>query len=133
MNTKESLNRKYEILAKLEEDFKTKLTEYIDKAIEMLDGVVHLPIKHHVAEELDEDESFTDQFPVCITIFDKHGFSHEIHVMNLYKKGSLYYVDGYDNTDDEWIHRWYTDNSIDTYSSLAYFVDSVLNPESVED
>ena len=129
MITKESLNKKYEFLANWEEELRKKLVEYLDQAIEMSDGVVHLPIKHHIAEELEGEESFTDQFPVSITIFDKHGFSHEIYITNLYKRNSLYYVDGYDNTDDEWVQGWYADDSNDTYSSLAYFVDSVLNPQ----
>ena len=40
----------------------------------------------------------------------------------------LYYVDGFDNTDGKWVEGWFTDGSVDTKESLAYFIDFVLNP-----
>lgn len=128
MKTIENLKDEYLRIANWEQQFRKMLTAFLDKALAACkDGVAVLDFKYKSFQDAEKDgEEFYDQFPVCITILDKHGFNHDIYVTKLYKKNDLYFVDGYDSSDGEWVEGWYTDNGNDTYDSLASFLDVVL-------
>jgi len=133
MTTLESLNRTYEKLSNWENQYRISLMEYLDKGLAFCNGKAELKFKYNSYEEAEKDEEeFDEQFPVSVVVEDRHGFSHSTYVTALYKVGNLYYVDGYDTSDGEWIKGWYTDDSNDTLDSLATFVNSVLNPKEEE-
>ena len=128
MKTIENLKDDYLRIANWHSQFRKMLTDFLNNALAACkDGVEVLDFKYKTYEEADASgEEFYDQFPICITIVDKHGFNHDIYVTKLYKKNDLFFVDGYDSSDGEWIEGWYTDNSNDTYDSLCYFLGDVL-------
>lgn len=132
MNTLENLNQSYRRLVDLQDQYRNSLIEYLNGSLAFCkDGVAELSFKYKSWKEAEKDgEDFDDQFPVAITIEDKHSFNHEIYVTCCYKKNDLFYIDGYDRTDGEWIEGWYTDSLDSTYESLACFVNHVLNPET---
>jgi len=134
MITLESLNRTYEKLSNWENQYRISLMEYLDKGLAFCNGKAELKFKYNSYEEAEKDEEeFDEQFPVCVVVEDRHGFSHSTYVTALYKVGNLYYVDGYDTSDGEWIKGWYTDDMTNTYEQLAYFIHNVLNPSDDED
>ena len=129
MTTKESLNREYERVCNWQSEFSSALTDYIEKSLEFLGGVAELKDYYKTIEEAEEhDMDFIDQFPISFGLFDKHNFMHDIFIVKVYRKYDVYYVDGFDNTDGKWVEGWFTDGSVDTKESLAYFIDFVLNP-----
>lgn len=131
MNTLENLNQSYRRLVDLQDQYRKSLIEYLNSSLAFCkDGVAVLSFKYkHWQDAETEGDEFADQFPISIAIEDRHGFQHSIYVTKVYKKNDLFYVDGYDNYDEQWIEGWYTDDFNSTYESLAYFIDFVLNPE----
>jgi len=134
MITLESLNRSYEKISDWENQYRIALMKYLEEGLAFCGGKAKLTVKYNSYEEAEkEDEEFDEQFPVSVTIEDRHGWRHSIYVTVLYKSGNLFYVNGYDSTDGGWIEGWYTDDMTNTYESLAYFINQVLNPDNEDD
>ena len=133
MNTLESLNTTFKKVNELYVEQRRLLKEYLDKALQYAGGSVVMTGYYEDHDQAaNNDVEFDEQFPACVTVYDKHCFHHEILVTKLYKHNDLFYVDGYDRLDGEWTTFWYTDDSNDTLDSLATFVNSVLNPKEEE-
>lgn len=134
MTTLESLNGIFKKVNKLYVEQRNLLTEYLDKALQHAGGSIEMTGYYKDIDEAESNEvDFYEQFPASVTVFDKHEFHHEILVTKLYKRNNLFYVDGYDRTDGEWTTFWYTDDSNETWDSLARFVNHVLNPKEEEE
>lgn len=130
MDTKKSLTRHYVHLSNWKCEYRQSVIKFLDDALSFFDGgAAELDVPYRSHDEADAaDEDFDEQFPASVYIEDRHGFQHEVYVTRLYKRNDLYYVDGFDNTDDVWITGWYTSSDTATYDTLAYFIDAVLNP-----
>lgn len=134
MITLESLNRDYKRISNWQEQYRQSLLDYLKKGLDFCGGNATIEVEHRNYQDAEEaGVDFDDQFPIAVTIEDRHGFRHEIYVTRFYFHNNLFYVDGYDRTDGEWIEGWYTDDCNDTYESLAYLLDTTLNPEEKKD
>ena len=132
MITLESLNRNYERITNWQDQYRQSLMEFLSQSLAFCEnGEAELSVKYKNWSDAEEEGvEFADQFPISITIEDRHGFQHSIYVTKVYKRNDLFYVDGYDNYDNKWIEGWYTDDSNSTYEDLAYFINQVLNSET---
>ena len=126
---KKTLDNNYNRANELYAQAFSVLNGYLDDAIAFSGGAVELKDFHRTHKEAEAAGiEFDDQFPVTVTVFDRHDFVHDIYVTRLYKDGNLFHVDGYDRTDGEWVQHWYTSGDFETLSSLGDFVNGVLNP-----
>ena len=135
MKTKESLSGSYSLISVLQRKYIRALTQYVNDSLEYCGGTAVLPIEFKtIAEAEDAEKDFYDQFPVSLTIEDKHGWNHCIYITKLYKENEIFYVDGYDGTDGEWIEGWFVDSSNDTLDSISCFLNEIISSsEEVED
>ena len=130
----EKLNAKYRKYIELTNDARNVLVEYLNEAINACGGSVEMTGFCKSNKEANAaGVDFDSQFPVEICLTDKHDFNHSIYITRLYKKSTTFYIDGYDRSDDEWITGWYVANLDSMYSDLAYFVESVINPETKDE
>lgn len=130
MITLESLNRDYQRIANWQDLYRQSLLDYLKQGLQFCGGKATLEVEcrsYQQAEDAGVD--FDDQFPIAVSIEDRHSFHHEIYVTSFYWSNNLFYVSGFDRTDGKWIEDWYTDDSETTYASLAYLLDAVLNQE----
>ena len=134
MITLESLNRDYQRIVNWQDLYRKSLMDYLKQGLQFCGGKATLEVKCRSFQEAeDAGIDFDDQFPVAISIEDRHSFHHEIYVTSFYFSNNLFYVCGYDRTDGKWIEDWYTDDSDSTYASLAYLLDAVLNKEEADE
>lgn len=127
------LNEKYRQSINLAEQAHNLMVEFLNESVAACGGTVELTGYCKTYEEADEAGiEFDSQFPAEICITDKHGFNHSIYITRLFIINDIFYIDGYDYTDGEWIKGWYVTHTESNYSDLAYFVKSVIAPEEPE-
>ena len=117
-----------------------KIEDYNALKLESEEEVLELAFKHRKEyvypmpndmynswEAMDAEEYFewTTDLPCYTMIKDRHGDYHEVYPTMIYKKGSFFYVDGYDLTDSEWISGW----DVEDVHDAVEFITAVLDTE----
>lgn len=131
MVTLESLNNDYNVLLNWNNQYATRLVQYINQAIDFCGGEVKVNLKYPSYEDMGEDaDMFVTQFPILLSVFNPRGcYCTDLYVSRLYRKGTMFYVDGWDDSHGSWCKGWYVESDIDSYEKLTKFINDVLNPK----
>lgn len=136
MNVKE-LNEKYQRIQNWQDEYRKELISYINEAFAMHGNEFVLkPEGYDSWEEADEEEEGLDvsaHFGTYFELEDRHGYTHEIYPTRIYRKkpGNALtdYVDGYDLNEGEFVEGWYLNCDVESLSSIAWFINAVLEQE----
>ena len=133
MNVKE-LNEKYQRLQNWENEYRKELVSYIKEAFAMHGNEFVLkPEDCETWEEAVKSDDFCscEDLPTWLMIWDRHEFSHEIYPTRIYRvsDSGMTYIDGYDNTEGDFVEGWYANDDNDDLSSIADFINAVLKQE----
>ena len=133
MNVKE-LNEKYQRIANWQSEYRKELISYINEAFAMHGNEFVLkPEDCETWKEAVKSDDFCacEDLPTWLMIWDRHEFSHEIYPTRIYRvsDSGMTYIDGYDNTEGEFVEGWYANDDNDDLSSIADFINAVLEQE----
>ena len=133
MNVKE-LNEKYQRIANWQSEYRKELVSYINEAFAMHGyEFVLKPEGFDTWEGAVKSDDFCacEDLPTWLMIWDRHEFSHEIYPTRIYRvsDSGMTYIDGYDNTEGDFVEGWYANDDNDDLSSIADFINAVLKQE----
>lgn len=128
---------RYSKLTELEERYRKELLDFINEAFEMHGDVFALkPEGCETWKERSKKLSFMpmDELPYYLTIGVDDDNSHEIHICRIHQGtndlGMQYIeVDGWDWHDCMFVERWDAHYDIESLSTIAEFIDAVLEQE----
>lgn len=139
MERKDYLNfqSRYSNLTELEKRYRKELLDFINDAFEMHGDVFALkPEGCETWKERSKKLSFMpmDELPYYLTIGVDDDNSHEIHICRIHQGtndlGMQYIeVDGWDWSDGMFVERWDAHYDIESLSTIAEFIDAVLEQE----
>ena len=138
MNVKE-LNEKYQRLQNWESEYRKELISYINEAFTMHGNefVLKPGGNYETWEEAVKSDDFCacEYLPTWLMIWDRHEFSHEIYPTRIYRvsDSGMTYIDGYDSTEGGFVEGWYANDDNDDLSSIADFINAVLEQEQEGD
>lgn len=134
MNVKE-LNEKYQRIVNWQDEYRKELVSYINEAFAMHGNEFILKPGGDCEtwEEAVKSDDFCacEDLPTWLMIWDRHEFSHEIYPTRIYRvsDSGMTYIDGYDNTEGDFVEGWYANDDNDDLSSIADFINAVLKQE----
>ena len=136
-NERLDLLYKYTYLKDREERYRIDLRNYIYDAFDKHGGVFELkPDGCDTWEERKKEEDFNalDELPYYLLIGVDDDNSHEIHISKIHDlRGSCGYkaieVDGWDWSESEFVERWDMHYDIESLSTIADFINAVLEQE----
>ena len=129
MVTLDSLNNDFKVITNWDNQYFNKLVQYISQAIDFCGGEVKAVLKYHSKEEADADDTdITMQFPILLAAHNPLGcYATDLYVSRLYRKGKMFYVDGWDDSLECWREGWYVEAEVESYEKLTKFINDVLN------
>lgn len=135
-NDYKEMKKKYDKVCYLENEYRRNLVEYINDAFEK-HGEFEFKCNTHEswqkADEVGEFDAMED-LPVYVNIGVDDDGIHEVYPYRIRENKTDYAykyieVDGYDRNDQCFVERWDAYSDIETLSSIALFIDSVLGQE----
>ena len=125
MEVKE-LNEMYEKVMSMHEETFKYLKGYVHGMLKLHGGSIGIDVKD--IEECEEDGvEYYDQFPCTVDIDGQHEM-FSIYLTKVFSNGASLFVDGVrpGDFDDDWFKELSTREDYETYYTVAYFINEVL-------